>query len=125
MLHVPAVHLLPAVEALATGEPGRRLWGAMGWILLMIIIGVVLVLLTLWFKKWLLGQPERTARHGPGFSLHDLRRLRDSGQISPEEYERARDLLVARSHTQGARAAGPEEAAREAVKDVDVLGERE
>jgi len=49
-----------------------------------------------------------------GFTLGDLRRLHDEGQLSDEEYEKARTQMIAATQRAAARAA---EAAKLAVKE--------
>ncbi len=75
-----------------------QLMSATGWVLLVIIAAVVLLLLSLWVKKRFdhRNAPEMAPDVATGgFAVGDLRRMRDSGEISDEEYERARERIVA------------------------------
>ena len=54
--------------------------------LLVLIAAVVLV------RKWLIGRDE--VDQAPGFTLADMRRLRDEGELSEQEYQRIRARLI-------------------------------
>ena len=58
--------------------------------LLLIAITVVGFLMLMKLKKSLNSNPEQTTT----FSLRDIERLRDEGQMSEEEYERARQSII-------------------------------
>ena len=62
-------------------------WG-IGSIILLIVLAAPLVW---WLRKRL--SPNEDFR-GPGFTLSDLRQLHKSGQISDDEYERAKAKLI-------------------------------
>lgn len=118
----------------ATNDATRSIMSAVGWILLILIVAVVLFVVALWAKgKWF-GTPERQD-YGEGlaggFTVGDLRRMRDSGEISDEEFERARERIVVAARRQveaDTQAAGnpdapPPDAPR--TKDVDLIREAE
>lgn len=65
-----------------------RIAPALGVLVLVVIAGAVALLL---IRRWWKGQDESAQ---PGFTLGDLRELRDSGEISVAEYERARETMV-------------------------------
>lgn len=113
-------------------QPGAAPDAALGfrralmWVLLLIVAFVVLVLLAMWFRRHFLGGPKRREREPIGFSLSDLRRLRDEGKITTEEYERTRDrlvhsaqVIVAEAEKDRPRADAPR------TKDVDLIREAE
>ncbi len=58
--------------------------------LLLIGITVVGFLILIKLKKSLTDSPEQTTT----FSLKDIERLRDEGQMSEDEYERARQSII-------------------------------
>lgn len=45
-------------------------------------------------KKWLRGSGDEGSNPRTGFTLSDLRQMKRDGQITDEEYERARDKIV-------------------------------
>lgn len=72
-------------------------------VLIVIVGGVVLLLIRRWWKSESEAAP-------PGFTLGDLRELRDSGEISVAEYERAREKMVQsvrKQSTSGTSLKGP------------------
>ncbi len=71
---------------LAAGDPVQILL-ASGLLLILVVIGGAVIF-------WARRQIKRPSRDEMAFSLSDLRRLRDEGRLSEEEYERARDILV-------------------------------
>lgn len=70
--------------------------------------GLVLVVLAAWARRRLVARKDDPIT-ATGFSLSDLRRLRDEGKMSPEEYERARQLIVATAQKAVAKQAPPPE----------------
>lgn len=114
----------------ATGVPPDASTGlrrALMWALLLIISFIVLVLLAMWFRRQFLGGTRRSALEPIGFSLADLRRLRDQGKITQEEYERTRDRIVHSAHFAIADAAKDDRAPVDApqTKDVDLIRDAE
>ena len=100
----------------------------------MIVAAVVLLMLGLWLKRRL--DARDSAATAPdvaagGFAVGDLRRMRDAGEISDEEYERARERIVAgarRTMAKEAQAAGdPDRAPADAphVKNLDLIRDAE
>jgi hypothetical protein len=61
--------------------------------------GILIAILLLAFggygylKRWM--NPKDTSMGGAGFTLSDLRKLRDEGKLTAEEYEQARAKMVA------------------------------
>jgi hypothetical protein len=82
---------------LAAGDPVQILL-ASGVLLILVVIGGAVIF-------WARRQIKKPSRDEMAFSLSDLRRLRDEGKLSEEEYERARDSLlkVARGDGEDAR----------------------
>jgi hypothetical protein len=60
-----------------------------------VVLGLALglVVLAAYARKTLFTRDDGSATPG-GFSLSDLRRLRDSGEMSVDEYEKARGMIV-------------------------------
>jgi hypothetical protein len=81
------MHLFCAV---IVGDPKEirsvYMWGA-------ILIGVVLIWFFVYsaFKRWMNDTSTDTT---PGFGLSDMRKLRDEGKISAEEYELTRAKMI-------------------------------
>ena len=81
----------PAAEPLSHFA---RLAPVLGVLVLIVIVGAVALLL---IKRWWKSESEATM---PGFTLGDLRALRDSGEISAAEYERAKEQMVRKVRSQ-------------------------
>ncbi len=81
----------PAAEPLSHFA---RLAPVLGVLVLIVIVGAVALLL---IKRWWKGESEATM---PGFTLSDLRAMRDSGEISVAEYERAKEQMVRKVRSQ-------------------------
>jgi hypothetical protein len=79
------------IGAITTADPKEiryiYIWGA-------ILIGVVLIAFFIYsaFKRWMNDTDTTTTA---GFGLSDLRRLRDEGKISIEEFELTRAKMIA------------------------------
>ena len=70
-----------------------RIAPVLGVLVLIVIVGAVALLL---IKRWWKGEREAPV----GFTLSDLRALRDSGEISVAEYERAKEQMVRKVRSQ-------------------------
>ena len=68
-----------------------RLAGLLLVLLLACLAGLAFVL---WVRKWVKDETP-AARQEVGFTLSDLRALHKSGKMSDEEFERAREKIVA------------------------------
>ena len=62
------------------------------WSLILIILGVAGLYIVLWVRKWLKDEDDEPA--GIGFTLGDLRNLHRKGEITDEEFERARSQML-------------------------------
>jgi hypothetical protein len=88
---------------------------------------VLLGLLSLLFaavsylKKWL-KQPDATV--GTGFTLSDLREMRRKGQISDEEFERAKGKIVAAAQRAITRDAAAKQPVNRRAPGFDVVSSR-
>ena len=86
----------------ATGE----ILGLLGWIIALAVVAVVVAFgLRLWLRDT--GEPADPGA-GTGFTLADLRALRDAGDLTEDEYAAARDKLI--GNTRAAAEAEPEPA---------------
>jgi hypothetical protein len=75
--------------------PEQTAWRIMFWLAVLVLAAVVLGALGWALRKWLLREQEPEV--GTGFGLSELRRMRDAGQLSEEEFQSARRLIVART----------------------------
>jgi len=81
----------PAAEPLSHFA---RIAPVLGVLVLIVIVGAVALLL---IKRWWKGESESAM---PGFTLGDLRAMRDAGEISAAEYERAKEQMVRKVRSQ-------------------------
>src|SRR5689334_6188607 len=65
---------------------------ALAGTLILIVVLVVMFGAVMAFRKWLKADDAPTS--GPGFTLSDLRRLHKAGQMTDEEYEKAKTVLI-------------------------------
>ena len=80
-----------------TTDTTRSIMSAVGWILLILVVAVTLFVVALWAKGRWFGGPDPGVTTGGvvgGFTISDLKRMRDSGEISDDEFERARERIV-------------------------------
>ena len=70
------------------------------WTAALIVIVVVLFGVVMWLRRRL--SPNEDF-HGEGFTLADLRRLHQAGKLSDEEFEKAKEGLIAASHASARR----------------------
>src|SRR5882724_10743416 len=66
--------------------------GAVFWGLILIVFLVIAFIAVMYVRKML--SPNEDF-HGEGFTLGDLRRLHKAGQLSDEEFDKAKSLIVA------------------------------
>ena len=92
--------------AQSTGTGSVLVWSLA--LIFFLVLGFVAVS---YVRKWVKDDAEPDK--GPGFTLGDLRRMHAKGQMTDEEFERARAQMIAATQRAAERAA---EAAREAAK---------
>jgi len=63
------------------------------WLLLLLAAALVGAIVVIVLRRWLRAPGSASAE---GFTLHDLRRLHAAGQISDEEFQRAKSALIDR-----------------------------
>jgi hypothetical protein len=92
------------------------------WSLVLIFFVVLGFVAVSYVRKWV--KDDEVSDKGPGFTLGDLRRMHAKGQMTDEEFEKARAQMIAATQRAAERAA---EAAKEAAKqrggvtDIDEL----
>ena len=125
---------LAASPARDTTDTTRSIMSAVGWILLILVVAVTLFVVALWAKGRWFGAPEPGVATGGvigGFTIGDLKRMRDSGEISDEEFERARERIVVTARREMAEEADaaddPErpKVGSPVTKDVDLIRDAE
>jgi len=104
-------HITYGLIAQAGGSQGSALFWCLVLIALLIAGFVGVVMLKRWVKSEVDG--------GAGFTLGELRALRDQGKMTPEEFEKAK-LLILGSATAGAKSPIPEQRKRRADGDSEV-----
>ncbi len=89
-------HLTFAVQSTtSTGDIGASIFPILGWLLVIVFAGG----LCLYF----IGRWMRRETHDPiGFTLGDLREMLAAGDITPVEFQSARDAMIAQVKKQAA-----------------------
>lgn len=70
---------------------------ALGWILVFVIAGVVVIYMV---RRWLRAESAPPV----GFTLADLREMRDGGEITDSEFEAAKSAMIAQVKRQSSAA---------------------
>jgi hypothetical protein len=83
------IFLLPNI-CLPLAQEGT--FGALFWCAVLFVFLLAAGVIVMWVRKAL--SPNEDF-HGEGFSLGDLRRLHKAGQLTDEEFDRAKSLIVA------------------------------
>lgn len=91
--------MVPVFLGQAGGGSASSVMDAVVWILLLVACCLVLGVILMRLRKRFFGEPEGDA--GEVFPLSDLRRLRDGGELSEDEYRRAVDVLAGRVKSGG------------------------
>lgn len=65
-----------------------------GWSLVVIVFVVVGFMAVAWLRKWM-KEEDIPSAGGTGFGLSELRRMHARGELTDEEYERARGKMTA------------------------------
>jgi hypothetical protein len=112
---------LPHASPLAQSGTGSILGSSLLLVVLLLVLFFGMAMLRKWVKK---GDDEAPKL---GFTLGDLRRMRDEGQITEEEFERARTQMIAatqRAAEQAAEAAKGKGVTSPHVTDIEELRQR-
>ena len=101
--------LLPAVAMTAASGTASAsdVIVVLGWILGLVLVGAIAIYL---LRRWV----KREMEPPVGFSLEDLRQLRDAGEITDVEYNTARDRVIAHVKRQAVSKPGGVESLRRA-----------
>lgn len=95
MMQMSCLFGAAAISAISSpGDRSSQLFSSvLPWLLLLIVVvivgGVVMLLVRRWFTS-------ESSRETIGFTLQDLRNLHAAGELSDEEYERARASMIGR-----------------------------
>jgi len=76
-----------------TGEALREVWF---WVGVIAAVAIALGLFAFWIRRKLFN-PDEPSTGSMSFGLSQLREMRDAGDLSQEEYEAARMLMISRS----------------------------
>ena len=89
-------HLTFAVQSsTSTGDIGASIFPILGWLLVIVFAGGLCI--------YFIGRWMRRETHDPiGFTLGDLREMLASGDITPVEFQSARDAMIAQVKKQAA-----------------------
>ena len=94
---------MTGVCVLAQGS-GAGIGSAVGWILALILVVIVLGLVLMRLRRVFLGPIED--EDGTAMPVAELRRLRDSGELSEEEFRRAIEVMAERAKAASGSGAG-------------------
>lgn len=76
------------------------------WLVVAFIAALVMTLVGILLYRWLKHAMHAEEDASPPFSLADLRRMRDRGLMTPQEYEQAKTLMIARMNSEATSADG-------------------
>ena len=86
---------LPLGQTPAVSPAAGEILGLLGWIVALAVVAVVVAFgLRLWLRDT--GEPDDPGV-GTGFTLADLRALRDAGDLDEAEFAAARERLIGRT----------------------------
>lgn len=92
---VPTHLTLALQSAASTGDIGASILPILGWLLVIVFAGGLCI--------YFIGRWMRRESHDPvGFTLGDLREMLASGDITPVEFQSARDAMIAQVKKQAA-----------------------
>lgn len=72
---------------LALADVGESILPILGWLLAIVFLGAIALY---WIGRW----RRRLPREQVGFTLSDLREMRESGDITEQEFQAARDAMI-------------------------------
>lgn len=92
-------HLTLATQAeVSTGDVGASIFPVLGWLLAIVFAGGLCIF---YIRRWM----RRDYQEQVGFTLGDLREMLESGEITPVEFQSARDAMIAQVKKQAAKSA--------------------
>jgi hypothetical protein len=86
------------VELLASGSSLEGFGSVVGWTVVLVLLALGGLSLMLWVRRWM----RRESASPEPFTLHDIRGMRDRGEISDHEFQAMRGALLA-AHTNAVR----------------------
>src|SRR5687767_1384265 len=87
-------HLVPIPSTPRLLAQADNVIGILGWSLVLILFIVGMFMAVIWLKKWM-KDDEDAAPAKLGLTLSDLRQIHARGEMTDEEYERARSKMMA------------------------------
>ena len=87
--HVP----LPFLGQVRTVEASTEI---LKWLAVIVVAAIVVIVVAVIARRILMGEDEDQSGT-PGFTLGDLRKMHERGELSDEEYDTARRGMIARS----------------------------
>jgi hypothetical protein len=101
---IPSPAILPPPAALLA--QADSVIGIIGWSIVLIVFLVGMFVAVSYLKKWM--QDDDVAGPvGVGLTLSDLRKIHEAGEMTDEEYERARTKMMASAKAQTANMPDP------------------
>ena len=81
--------------------------GIIGWSIVLIVLLVGMFVGVSYLKKWMKDDDVGGSAGGLGLTLSDLRKIHEAGEMTDEEYERARTKMMAAAKAQTANMPDP------------------
>jgi hypothetical protein len=97
--------LLAAFVTLAMQQSGQSMLPVFGWSLVLICLMLVGFFAISKLRQWL--KEDDTPAPGIGFTLSDLRQLHKQGQMTDEEFERAKAKIIGGAKAMAAKLPDP------------------
>ena len=85
-------------SAVSTGDVGASIVPVLGWLLVIVFAGGLCVY---FIRRWMRQENDDQV----GFTLGDLREMLEAGEITPVEFQSARDAMIAQVKKQAASVA--------------------
>lgn len=89
---------LAVQSEVSTGDVGASIFPVLGWLLAIVFAGGLCIF---YIRRWMRSDNEEQV----GFTLGDLREMLESGEITPVEFQSARDAMIAQVKKQAAKSA--------------------
>ena len=102
---------LDVTPTLAQSDGGA---GVFVWLAALLVLVIGLFVVVVWVRRRL--SPNEDF-HGDGFTLGDLRRMHKAGQLSDEEFEKAKAGMIAAAHASAQAAAQRKEEDKKNLRD--------
>jgi uncharacterized membrane protein len=102
----------PSTIGTGTASGGDLLAEVLPWVLILLAFVVVASVVIMWLHRRV--RSDHPSATGGGFTLHDLRQMHARGELTDEEFQRAREAVIA-----GVRHAASENEADHAPNESD------